>query len=157
MHGARSVMGVPTAIGLSIWRGGCRRIETGGADRFKTRSWWRRNMISASRPACDLKSPKSHPPRSLKRSIKPAKLPHRYACASPDELFGMHRRQVCKVGLYLIGLAAVGKMLNVFLYVQPNDRVLFMGMAFFVTFALHRSFRAMITQTINQFPGSTVG
>jgi len=115
------------------------------------------SAISASRQACDLKNPRSHPPRSLKRSIIPAKLPHRYACASPDEIFGMHRRQVCKVGLYLIGLAVVGKMLNEFLYVQPNDRLLFMGMAFFVTFALHRSFRAMITQTSNQFPGSTVG
>ena len=63
-----------------------------GADRLKTRSWWRRNTISASRPACDLNSPTSHPPSSLTRSIIPGTLPHCCACASPDQIFGRHRQ-----------------------------------------------------------------
>jgi hypothetical protein len=44
----------------------------------------RRNIISVSRPTCDVNSPTNHPPRSLKTSITPAKPPHRCVCASQD-------------------------------------------------------------------------
>lgn len=47
-----------------------------------------RRMGSASRPACDLNSPTSHPPSSLKRSTIPAKLPHCCAGGSPIDTFG---------------------------------------------------------------------
>jgi hypothetical protein len=54
---------------------------------------------------------------------------------------------LCKVGLFLIGLVVVGQMLHDFFYVRPNDRLFYMGMAFFLTFALRRAFRTMAAQT----------
>jgi hypothetical protein len=64
---------------------------------------------------------------------------------------------LCKVGLYLIGLAVVGQMLSDLFYVRTNDRLFVMGMAFFVTFALCRAFRAMTAQTNISFQYPAVG
>jgi acetyl/propionyl-CoA carboxylase alpha subunit len=56
---ASHIQGMIVAIKsqTKISRSVVRSLSLGGADRFKTRSWWRRNTISASRPACDLNSP----------------------------------------------------------------------------------------------------
>ena len=49
-----------------------RQLSLGGADRLKTRSWWRRNTLSASRPACDLNSPSPGAIRILCLPITPS-------------------------------------------------------------------------------------
>ena len=53
---------------------------------------------------------------------------------------------VCKVGLFLIVLGLVAQGLDHFFYTVPYDRAFYLGMAFVLTFAMLRTFRAMATQ-----------
>lgn len=53
---------------------------------------------------------------------------------------------LCKVTLYLIGFAFIGQILSNFFYTRPNDRLLYLGLAFVLIFALFRVLRAMARQ-----------
>jgi tetratricopeptide (TPR) repeat protein len=88
------------------------------------------NTISASRPACDLNSPTSHPPSSLTRSIIPATLPHCCACASPDQIFdrvswsGRHDFTLNSLGYSsdpAADLAVAGKASDRLTAIDPNN------------------------------------
>lgn len=52
-------------------------------------------------------------------------------------------RHFCNFGLFVIGLAVLAQALNNLFYVQSFDRLLYLSMAFIVTFALCWMLRAM--------------
>jgi hypothetical protein len=49
--------------------------------------------------------------------------------------------------MFLIGLAFVGQGLNNLFYMQPLDRLYYLGLAFIPTFALCHMFHVMSRQT----------
>ena len=51
-------------------------------------------------------------------------------------------RYFCNFGLFLLGLAVVGQALGNLFYVQPFDHLLYLGVAFIMTFALCWMLRA---------------
>ena len=70
-----------------------RSLSLAGADRFRTTSCRQRNAVSASRAARDLNSPTGKPLSSCKRSSIPkTRIADLGICASPDTIFGSHRR-----------------------------------------------------------------
>jgi hypothetical protein len=49
---------------------------------------------------------------------------------------------LCKIGLYVIALSFLGQVLYDVCYVHSNDSLFYLGIAFALTFALRREFRA---------------